>query len=93
MRQAAILATERGLRVCAPVHDAFLIEAPRTKIEVVVVEMQKAMREASRVVLDGLELRSDVKYVHSPDRYMDERGTKMWGTVMSLINEDDGRNG
>lgn len=87
MRLAAIFATERGIRVCAPVHDAFLIEAPTSQIEAVVVEMQQIMRNASRIVLDGLELRSDVKIIHSPDRYMDERGVKMWATVMALIDE------
>ena len=87
MRLAAILATERGIRVCAPIHDAFLIEAPAVQIEAVACEMQNAMREASRIVLDGLELRSDVEYVHSPDRYSDERGTKMWNCVMELIDE------
>lgn len=93
MRLAAILATEQGIRVCAPVHDAFLIEAPTVQIETVATEMQDVMREASRIVLSGLELRSDVKYVHSPDRYMDERGEKMWETVMSLIDEIGDGNG
>jgi len=87
MRLAAILATERGIRVCAPIHDAFLIEAPTPQIEAVAVEMQQAMREASRIVLGGLELRSDIVYVHSPDRYSDERGAKMWNCVMELIDE------
>ena len=87
MRLAAILATERGIRVSAPVHDAFLIEAPTAQIETVAAEMQDVMREASRIVLDGLELRSDVVCVHSPDRYSDERGVKMWNYVMELIDE------
>jgi len=87
MRLAAILATERGIRVSAPVHDAFLIEAPTAQIERITAEMQDVMREASRIVLDGLELRSDVMYVHSPDRYSDERGVKMWGCVAELIGE------
>ena len=87
MRLAAIFATERGIRVCAPIHDAFLIEAPTDQIETVVAEMQQIMRDASRIVLGGLELRSDVKIIHSPNRYMDERGVKMWTTVMALIDE------
>ena len=44
------------------------------------------MREASRVVLGGLlELGSDAKVVCWPDRYMDERGAVMWGTVVRLL--------
>lgn len=85
MRLAAIYATEKGIRVCAPVHDAFLIEAPTSDIEAVVVDMQRLMREASRITLGGLELGSDVKYVHSPGRYMDERGTFMWNKVEELL--------
>jgi len=87
MRLAAIYATERGIRVCAPVHDAFLIEAPADEIEAVVAEMRRLMREASRVVLGGvLELDSDVEYFHSPDRYRDGRGVGMWNKVMGLID-------
>jgi hypothetical protein len=40
MRVAACLATEHGIEVCAPVHDAFLIEAPIERIE----EDTQAMR-------------------------------------------------
>ncbi|MGL6226379.1 MAG: DNA polymerase [Thermoguttaceae bacterium] len=89
MRLAAILATERGIRVCAPVHDAFLIEMPTEDSETVVAEMQQVMREASRIVLGGLELRSDVAYIHSPDRYMDKRGVTMWDRVVHLMRSSD----
>lgn len=91
MRLAAILATERGIRVCGPIHDAFLIEAPTAQIEAVASDMQRVMREASRIVLGGLELRSDVAYVHSPERYMDERGRKMWTLVMELLGKIDAK--
>jgi DNA polymerase I-like protein with 3'-5' exonuclease and polymerase domains len=87
MRWAAILATERGICVCAPSHDAFLIEAPTAQIETVAAEMQDVMQTASQIVLGGLKLRSDVEYVHSPDRYMDERGIEMWNCVMELLDE------
>ena len=48
--------------------------------------MRRAMAEASRIVLSGFELRSDVRAVRWPDRYMDEkRGRRMWDTVMQLL--------
>ena len=53
--------------------------------------MQDAMREASRMVLDGFELGTDAKIVSYPDRYMDPRGTVMWERVMKLINEQQQR--
>ena len=85
LRLACCLATERGIRVCCPIHDALLVEGPSDDIEAVVSETQDAMAEASRVVLDGFELRTDAEIVRYPDRYMDRRGVQMWGTVMELL--------
>jgi DNA polymerase-1 len=85
LRLACCLATERGIEVCAPVHDATLIVAPLDRIEADIAAMQQAMAEASGVVLDGFELRSDVAMIRHPDRYMDERGQVMWDRVMALV--------
>jgi DNA polymerase-1 len=87
LRLACCLATERGIEVCAPVHDAVLICAPLDRIDANATRMQQAMAEASRIVLDGFELGTDEKIVRYPDRYMDDRGTVMWGRVMKLIEE------
>ena len=43
------------------------------------------MQEASRIVLDGFELGSDVKVVRYPERYMDKRGEVMWNKTMARI--------
>jgi DNA polymerase I-like protein with 3'-5' exonuclease and polymerase domains len=88
LRLACCLATERGIRVCAPVHDALLVEGTVAAIDAVVVATQTAMQEASRWVLDGFELRTDAKIVRWPDRYMDPRGERMWSTVWQLVEED-----
>ncbi len=86
LRLTCCLATERGVRVCAPVHDALLIEAPVERIYEVVAECQAMMREASRTILDGFELSSDVKVVPNPERFMDDnRGAHMWNTVQGLL--------
>ena len=47
--------------------------------------MRAAMAEASRIVLAGFELDTDVKVVRWPDRYMDSRGVEMWDRVCGLI--------
>jgi len=47
------------------------------------------MKDASRIVLDGFELGSDVKVVRYPDRYMDKRGLVMWSKVMDLIGSTE----
>ena len=91
LRLAYCLATERGIEVCAPVHDAVLICAPLERLDAEVARMQDAMREASNIVLNGFELTTDAKIVRYPDRYMDERGTVMWDRVMKLINEQQER--
>lgn len=48
------------------------------------------MAEASRIVLDGLEVDTDVQIITWPDRYADERGRVMWERVCELL---DGQNG
>jgi len=85
LRIACILLTEAGIRVCAPVHDALLIEAPLDELDEAIATTKSLMQEASRIVLDGFELGSDVKEVRYPERYMDKRGVVMWNKVMALI--------
>jgi hypothetical protein len=87
LRLACSLATERGITICAPVHDAVLIEAPVDELPAAVQATQDAMEEASRIVLGGFQLRADSKLIVHPDRYMDERGQKMWATVWTIIRE------
>jgi DNA polymerase-1 len=84
LRIACCLATERGIDVCAPVHDALLIEAPAGEISDAVAATRTAMADASRMVLD-VEVPTDVDIVHWPDRYADPRGAVMWARVTELI--------
>jgi hypothetical protein len=85
LRIGCCLAVEQGIRVCAPVHDAILIEAPLADLDEAVITTQKAMSDASAAVLNGFRLRSEVKTVRYPNRYMDERGVKMWDTVWGIL--------
>jgi DNA polymerase I len=85
MRIAACLETERGIAVCAPIHDAFLIMAPLENLEEDAARMRAVMAEASRIVLDGFELNVDVSFTRFPSRYMDKRGRVMWERVMRLV--------
>jgi len=86
LRLACCFATERGVEVCAPVHDAVLICAPLDRLDADIATMRAAMAEASRVVLSGFEIGTDVRVVRYPDRYMDDRGAVMWARVMELID-------
>lgn len=85
LRLACCYATERGIRVIAPVHDALLVEAAVEDIDAVVRATQIAMEDASAAVLGGFRLRSDAKIVRYPNRYMDERGVEMWKRVARLL--------
>jgi DNA polymerase I len=87
LRLACCLATEGGVEVCAPVHDAVLICAPLSRLEQDVAATQAAFAEASRVVLNGFELRSEAKIVRWPDRYSDARGQRMWEVTMGLVEK------
>ena len=104
-RLAACLATERGIEVCAPVHDAFLICAPLDRLDSDVARMREAMAEASRIVLNGFELCTECsdeydehgkpvefpQIIRYPKRYMDNRGQVMWGRVTELLGRLDVR--
>jgi len=85
LRIACCLARERGIEVCAPIHDAVLICAPLDRLDADIAAMRAAMAEASRLVLAGFELGTDVKVVRWPDRYADPRGSEMWDRVCKLV--------
>jgi hypothetical protein len=87
LRLACCLATERGIEVCAPVHDAVLICAPLDRLEGDIAGMRAAMAEASKTVLAGFELHTDVSRTLYPNRFHDARGTEMWNRVMELITK------
>jgi DNA polymerase-1 len=85
LRVACCLATERGIEVCAPVHDAVLICAPLDRLDADISRMRACMAEASKAVLKGFELGTDASITRYPDRYTDPRGEVMWARVMSII--------
>jgi DNA polymerase I len=85
LRLACCLGIEQGLELCAPIHDAILICSPLDRLEADVERMRAAMAEASRVVLNGFEVRTDGKLVRYPDHYNDPRGERMWQEILSLL--------
>ena len=90
LRLACCLANERGVAVCAPVHDARLVEGSVDNIDDTVATTRAAMSEASRVVLDALEVDVDVELISWPDRYADERGAVMWERIAEILNRLEG---
>ena len=45
------------------------------------------MRAASELVLPGFPLKTDAKVVTHPNRWIDPRGERMWGTVHRLLEK------
>ena len=89
LRLGCCLATEGGIRVCAPVHDALLIEAPLAELDDAVRFTQEMMTQANTTVLGGFELRSDAEVMRFPNRFVDRRGQKMWDQVWDIANRLD----
>ena len=87
LRLAAVFLMDAGIRTCAPIHDALLIEAPLDELERDISRTQELMADASAIVLDGFRLRSDAEVVVYPDRYRDPRGEGMWQTISHLMEE------
>jgi DNA polymerase-1 len=82
---ACILAERRGIEVIAPVHDALMAEADLDRADEVSAALDRAMRDASSVVLRGYELSTDVQVIGPGKRFCDKRGAEMWGTIERLL--------
>jgi len=89
LRLACCFLVEAGIELCAPVHDAVLIEACVDEIDLVVVHAQQLMQKAARIVTGGLPIGTDAHVVRWPDRYADERGVEMWARVMALLERTE----
>ncbi len=89
LRLACILVTEQGIDVCAPVHDALLVECAESELDGVVAQVRALMGRASRLVLAGFEVRTDAEVIHYPSRYQDPRGAPMWGQVLEVLDRLD----
>jgi len=89
LRLACIALEEAGIGICAPVHDAILIEAPLEKVDTHVAQATSIMQKASEWVLGaGRQCRVDAKIVCWPDRYTDTRGANMWSFIQSRLGEE-----
>jgi len=87
LRLACCMISEAGIRICAPVHDAILIEAPLDELDRVVDVTKALMSDASAILLQGFRLNSNVEVYRYPDRYSDERGTKIWAVTKNAVEQ------
>jgi hypothetical protein len=91
MRLVSIVATECGITIAAPVHDAFWILAPLDELDTTIARMTEIMTEAGRLVTGGLPIRVKVEaVVRWPQclgdvRAPDAKGQAMWCEVRELV--------
>ena len=74
LRLACCMLVEAGIGLCAPVHDAVVVEGPTDTIDDVVAQAREIMAEASKIVLGGFEISTGAEIIKYPDRYIDEKG-------------------
>jgi hypothetical protein len=93
MRGAAIAATESGIEVAAPVHDAFIILSPLDRLEADAEAMKAIMERAGSCVTGGLPIRVDDQLIRFPLRYGDDDPPKMWPIALDLLANSRGYTG
>jgi hypothetical protein len=92
MRLVSIVATECGITIAAPVHDAFWILAPLDELDTTIARMSEIMTEAGRLVA-GIPIRVKVEaVVRWPQclgdvRKPDAKGQAMWCEVRELVRD------
>jgi hypothetical protein len=82
-----VLAERRGLPIVAPVHDAVMIEVDAADADDAAAALDRAMRDASAVLLKGYELPTDKQIVRPGQHFVDERGAPMWDAVSRLVDK------
>jgi hypothetical protein len=91
MRLACQYALLDGVMVCAPVHDALLIEADIANIDEAVAKTVAAWQRAGRELLGGFELRVDAKIFAYPDRFVEDDGNSiLLRTIQKVLLEKTG---
>ena len=83
-RIAVDMMLDRGMMLCATVHDAVLIESSVKNIARD-CGSRRSWATASKIVLGGFELKTDCAVTKYPRRYIEESGKDMWDRVRNLI--------
>jgi DNA polymerase I len=90
LRLACCLATEEGLEVVAPFHDALMVHVLIDKVDEAIAHVQSCWNRASAALLGGFELRCAIdrdKVTHEfPKRYQDGRQTEFFGAALKFLN-------
>jgi DNA polymerase I-like protein with 3'-5' exonuclease and polymerase domains len=90
---AIILAERRGIRIVAPIHDALLAEGPISDITDISIALDRVMRDAAALVLQGYELPTadEIGPILPGQRFFDKRGEAMWNEINRLLEKVERR--
>ncbi len=86
LRVACCYLTEAGIRVAAPVHDAVLVECPIEDIDATISDVQRILAKASRVVLGGFTLKTDITTIQYPAVLSDSDSSEIWATIQRVLS-------
>jgi hypothetical protein len=87
-RWAVVYAVEAGLPVVLLMHDALMVHAPLRELDEVVRETRACMAKASRLILQGEELRTSAEGLTAyPDRYRDPKGAPLWQVIREEMRQ------
>jgi DNA polymerase I-like protein with 3'-5' exonuclease and polymerase domains len=75
-----------GIKVCATIHDAVLVECFTGQLEDTKHDIQTCMNLASQQILDGYILRADHYVVPEGENYVDEDGIEFWKKVKGYFD-------
>jgi hypothetical protein len=90
LRLASIAATECGISIAAPVHDAFWVLAPLPELDETITRMRAIMRRAGELVA-GIPIEVEVAavvrwpYCLGDVREPGDRGQDMWNEIRNLV--------
>ena len=84
LRAATTMMYDEGIRILAMVHDAVLVEDDNQNIEQSAKMVQDCWRKASKSILRGFELDSDIEIVRYPDTFAPEDTDEFWNFLTEL---------
>ena len=86
LRLALIYATEKGLGICAPLHDAIFVVAAADAEEWAVKTLRECMERAA-VDIIGVKIPIELHIVRYPDRYEPDKpmAVTVWEKMMASL--------
>ena len=86
LRLACCFLFEAGFKVCAPVHDAVLIECAVEDIPDTLHDAKLILAKASRIVLDGFELRTGEQIIEHPQTLSCDSSHDIWQIIQATLS-------